>query len=93
MSLGSAIKLCRTQKNIPQDKLAKDVGVSIQYISLLENDKRDPSLAVAERISAALKVPLTVLIFLGTEREMLTEISADTANKLSTLLLKLISQE
>ena len=54
MKLGKAIKLCREQKGYNRSELAEKANLSVSYVSLLENDKRDPSLSKVEKIAGAL---------------------------------------
>lgn len=90
MNVGKAIKLCRTQKNMTQAELAGAAGISVSYLSLIEQGKRDPNLSTVEGIANALKVPLSVLIFLAAEGNELQSISPEMAEKLSFTALKLI---
>ena len=45
MNISKALKLCRTQKGITKTKLAEKADISISYLSLLEQGKRDPNLS------------------------------------------------
>ncbi len=90
MNLGKAIKLCRTQKNMSQTELANQAEISVSYLSLLERGKRDPNLSTVEKISEALKVPVSILVFLAADREEISDISPQLAEKLSYTALKLI---
>lgn len=66
MTLGNAIKTVRTACNIKQRDLAKLVGVSANYISLVEGDKRDPSISFLKKLAESLGVPVS-LFFLWQE--------------------------
>lgn len=90
MNLGNAIKLCRTQKNTSQAELAKLAGISVSYLSLLERNKRDPNLSTIRSIADALGVPFSVLIFLAADKEELSKVNPELAEKLSLTTLKLI---
>ena len=92
MTLGKAIKLCRTQKNMSQSELAKLANISISYLSLLERDKRDPNLSIVGKISEALKVPVTILMFLAADKNEISVINPQLAEKLSFTVLKLIEE-
>jgi len=48
------IKKLRKQSNMTQEKLSKLCGVSRQTINCVENDKYDPTLELAFKISRAL---------------------------------------
>lgn len=68
MNLGRAITLCRKQREMNQAELAERAGVSVSYISLLEQNKRkDPTLSTIQRVSEALGVPSSILFFLAAE--------------------------
>ena len=92
MNLGKAIKLCRTQKNLKQSDLAGRANISVSYLSLLEQGKRDPSFSMVENIASALKVPVSILVFLSAEKNELSDISSDLAEKLSFTALQLIGE-
>jgi len=65
VTLGKGIKTIRTALGVKQGVLAKRVGVSQNYLSLLESDKREPSVSFLRRMAKALDVP--VGIFFGGE--------------------------
>lgn len=92
MKIGNAIKICRTQKGINQLTLAKLAGISKSYLSLLEKDKRDPNIKTLKKISDAMNVPISILIFLATDKEEINNISTELVEKLSYTTLKLISE-
>lgn len=91
MNLGNAIKLCRTQKNMNQAELAELADISVSYLSLLERGKRDPNFSTVQNIAAALNVPFSILMFLAAEKDELSGINPELAEKLSYTALKLIS--
>lgn len=93
MSLGNAIKLCRTKKNYTQSELAEKADISISYLSLLEQGKRDPSFSTVEKLASALEVPVSMLVFLGTPKEELAGISSEVAEKLSLNILQLLASK
>jgi transcriptional regulator with XRE-family HTH domain len=90
MNAGHAIRFCRQQKQLSIPALAKKVGLSASYISLLERNERDPPLSTLENISRALEIPLSILIFLGTAPEELESVSPGIAEKLAGATVKLL---
>ena len=92
MSIGTAIKLCRGRKKLTLSELSEKSGLSVSYISLLENNKRDPNLSKVESISDALNIPLSLLLFLSEEKEKIESLSPELAEKLSLLTLKMIEK-
>jgi len=66
----SAEKLrnARTEKNITQEKLAEQAGLSVRYLRALEDgDKYNPSASYLCRISLALSVPMDKLMDISGE--------------------------
>lgn len=92
MSIGTAIKTCRNRKGMTLLELSEKSHLSVSYISLLENNKRDPNLSKVEAISNALKIPLSLLLFLSEEKEKFESISPELAEKLSLLTLKVMEE-
>lgn len=93
MNLGNAIKLCRTQKGYSQATLAEKADISVSYLSLLEQGKRDPNFSTVENIALALDVPVSMLVFLATTKEELKGISSEVAEKLSLNILQLLASK
>jgi transcriptional regulator with XRE-family HTH domain len=58
MTLGNAIKLIRTTKGVKQLTLAKRLDISPNYISLIEKDKREPSVGFLRKLAKELGVPV-----------------------------------
>jgi transcriptional regulator with XRE-family HTH domain len=66
MTLGNAIKTVRTASRVKQQDLAKRIGVTANYVSLVEGDKREPSVAFLKKAANSLEVPVS-LFFLWQE--------------------------
>lgn len=60
MTLGNAIKVVRTAAGIKQQALAKKLQISANYLSLVENGKREPSISFLKRLADALGVPVGI---------------------------------
>lgn len=67
LNIGSAIKRCRKQRGVLQEDLAEKVGVIGTYLSAVENNRREPSIGLLRKISAALDVPVEVLFWESVE--------------------------
>jgi transcriptional regulator with XRE-family HTH domain len=90
MELGKAIRLCRSQKGLKLAELAKRAALSESYISLLERGARDPSLSSIEAIARALEIPVSLLIFLGSDAAETSSLPAEVREKLSTAIVQLL---
>ena len=64
--LGMRIKFLRQQLRWSQEDLALNANVNKNYISDLENGRRNPSLEILERIAVAFNISLAEL-FKGVE--------------------------
>jgi len=61
VTLGQSIKLMRSSAGVRQHQLAERLGVSTNYISLLESGRREPSLSLLRKLGKELDVPVGVL--------------------------------
>ena len=64
MSTGMKIKLARIQKHKKQNEFAKELGISREYLRLLENDQaRNPSVGLMKKIASVLEMTVGELFF------------------------------
>jgi len=91
MNLGRSIKLCRTNRGLSQEELARKIGLSVSYISLIEKGKRDPAMSTVEEIAAAVGVPLSLLTFLAAEPGELKGVPEEVRDKLAGIAFKLLN--
>ncbi len=61
MNVGSNIKLIRTQKKLTQKKLAEEAGITHNYLSMIENNAKVPSLNLIQKLAKILETPLAIL--------------------------------
>ncbi len=92
MNVGQAIKMCRTRRGVSQTDLAHRVDCSVSYLSMLENNKRDPTLSTLTKIAHGLNVPMGILFFLAADREELSGMDKDLAGDLARTALELLSE-
>ncbi|WP_374598895.1 helix-turn-helix domain-containing protein [Brevundimonas sp.] len=59
---GKNVRRVRAEQDVTLEALAHDVGLSYSYVGEIERGRRNPTLAVVERIASALRVdPLDLL--------------------------------
>jgi len=63
------IKVYRALRNLTQEALAEQLGVTRQTILAIEKGKYDPSLELAFRISGLFKVPIDKMFFYEKDSE------------------------
>lgn len=56
--MNNKLKIYRAMKDITQEELAKELGVTRQTIIAIEKDKYDPSLLLAFKIAEFFKVSI-----------------------------------
>jgi XRE family transcriptional regulator, regulator of sulfur utilization len=61
MSLGKSIRKYRNNAGLKQKELASLLNVSVNYMSLVENDKREPSLSFIKNLASELQIPVGFL--------------------------------
>jgi transcriptional regulator with XRE-family HTH domain len=67
MRYGRAIKIARTAYGLTQAQLAERLSVGQSHLSLIEAERRKPSLEVLEEIAGALEVPVHLLTLLASD--------------------------
>ena len=68
MKLGQSIKGLRVNKAKQiQGLFAKNIGITQTYLSQIENDQKEPSTEVLQRIANYLDIPLPILFWYGIE--------------------------
>ncbi|WP_033535564.1 helix-turn-helix domain-containing protein [Bordetella trematum] len=91
MNIGQAIKMCRTRRGASQSELAQQADCSVSYLSMLENNKRDPTLSTLTKIAQALRVPVGILFFLAAEGNELSGMDKTLQGDLARTALELLN--
>jgi transcriptional regulator with XRE-family HTH domain len=82
MNVGRAIRWFRQRKGISQGDVAQRAACSVSYLSLLENNKRDPTLSTVTKIANALHVPVGTLFLVASEPSELGSIDERLVDEL-----------
>ena len=82
MNVGQAIRMCRRRRGASQGEVAHRASCSVSYLSLLENNKRDPTLSTLTNIAQALHVPVGLLFVLASEQDDLGSIDGKVTDSL-----------
>lgn len=90
MNIGKALKLCRSAKDLSLEEVAERAQISVSYLSRIENQQREPNLALVTKIGAALEIPVAVLVFLASDSEELIGLDEETEKQFANLALELI---
>ena len=87
MNVGQAIRLCRIRRGASQSVIANRANCSVSYLSMLENNKRDPTLSTVTKIAEALRVPVGLLFVLASDQNELGAIDEHFADQLMQSVL------
>lgn len=60
-NLSALVKKVRIAREMSQENVAKDLNVSVNYISLIENGKKKPGSVFLNKFSEAYDIPLLLL--------------------------------
>ena len=63
MNIGKGIKFVRVAAGLRQGEMAKSLEISQNYLSLLENNKAEPSIGLVKRISELFGVPASYILW------------------------------
>jgi transcriptional regulator with XRE-family HTH domain len=85
--IGQLIKIGRINKKLSQEDVASKLGVSKNYISLVENNKKNPSINFLREVAKLLDIPLILLIW---EKMDLPKGKTDSEKKISSQLEKML---
>lgn len=61
--MNNKIKAIREEQGLTQRELAEKIGITVNWLSKLENKKRIPNVSLAIRIAAALGVKVDDIFF------------------------------
>jgi len=92
MNYGKAIRIARSIADLSQGELADRSGLDRSYLSLIESEKRKPTVETLQDVSNALGIPFHLLTLLATEKEDTKRINEEQvlglAKQLTQLLLE-----
>ena len=91
--IGKTVRLMRARRGLTQRRLAAEAELSVPYLSLIERGERTPTLATLEGIADALGLPVTILVFLASDKQELAGIDRDTTQRLSLLAWQLLKAQ
>jgi len=67
MNIGPVIRNFRHRQKLTLEALAKTMAMSVSHLSLIERNKREPSLECLSQLGKALNVPPSVILLLATK--------------------------
>jgi putative transcriptional regulator len=84
VDLGLRLKLFRVAADLKQHEVAEALGLTTNFISMVERGKREPTLKYLRAFSRLIKVPISVLLWEPPEKSRDKE--HDVYSRLSALM-------
>ena len=91
MNIGTTLKLLRVASDLKQASLAKDLNVTANYLSLIENGRKEPSLTFLKKFSQRFNLPLGYFLWIALEDVSLPA-ELDLKDKMDKLLVNILHQ-
>jgi transcriptional regulator with XRE-family HTH domain len=92
MNLGNAIKQARKNRGLRQNVFAEMCGITPAYLSLIENNQKEPHLSTLKVISEKLDIPLPLLLLTALEPNDIKPEKKATFEVLSPAIKALVNE-
>ncbi len=89
MNIGKGLKFVRVAAELQQKEMAERLGISQNYLSLLENNKAEPSVTLLRKVAEVFQVPASFLLW---EEHASTESADPEINERYAKLQQLIHE-
>jgi transcriptional regulator with XRE-family HTH domain len=90
MNYGRAVRVARAARKLSQKELAQQAGLDASYVSLIESERRVPTVAALRVLGKALGVPPHLMALLAAEEDDLSGLSPHQAGILGKDLLEVL---
>jgi transcriptional regulator with XRE-family HTH domain len=84
--LGKAIRELRELRGLTQREVAEAMGLTVNYLSLVENGKRGISIPHLNKLAEVLDVPASFITFLGSSPPKGKKLAAGLMNEIQQLV-------
>ena len=95
ISVGRTLRILREARGLPLRQVAEGAGVSVPYLSLIETERRSPSVDKLKALAEALDVPSDFLILVASGAKTSLSSGENTVTRLFAVLerLTVVQQE
>lgn len=73
MKIGQSVKKVRKLKGVNQGEFSKTIGITQSYLSLIENDKRMPSMDLLEKMAKCFGMPLQFMLWFSITEDQIAD--------------------
>ena len=89
LTIGKAIKILREARGKSLGDLAVQAKISVPCLSLVEANKRNPSLDVGERVAGVLGVSSDIFLLIGSKSNNSLSTSDDLTSRLMSIFMQM----
>jgi putative transcriptional regulator len=86
VDLALRLKLFRVAADLKQHEVAEELGVTTNFVSMIERGKREPTLKYLRAFARLVKVPPAVLLWEPQEKESGRKADDDLYSRLAALM-------
>ena len=87
--IGNTLKVIRVAAGINQAAMAKKLEITQNYLSLVENNHKEPSLSFLKKFASSFDIPLGYFLWLALDKQENTE-EKELRDKMDILLKELL---
>lgn len=91
--IGNTIRRLRSHRGLTLKELAEATDLSLSYLSLIERNKRDPSLSNLAKIGKVFDLPPSILIFISTDMKTQHGAQAEIAEQMKSIVKDLFRDD
>ena len=87
--IGNTLKVIRVAAGINQAAMAKKLEITQNYLSLVENNHKEPSLSFLKKFAASFDIPLGYFLWLALDKQEKNE-EKELREKMDSLLEQIL---
>lgn len=91
--IGNTIRRIRSHRGLTLKDLAEATDLSLSYLSLIERNKRDPSLSNLAKIAKVFDLPPSILIFISSDMTTHQGAQAEMAEQIMSIVKDLFQDD
>ncbi len=92
MGLGLALKEIRSRTKRKQNEVAKEAGISVSYLCMLEAGSREPTISVLNKIAKVYGLPWQALVWLSFDKKASKKINCQSFFKAEMVVNDFINE-
>lgn len=93
IDIGNTIRRLRSHRELTLKDLAEATDLSLSYLSLIERNKRDPSLSNLAKIAKAFDLPPSILIFISSDMDTHRGAHAEITEQMMSIVKDLFQND